>query len=559
MQAIFCCVERLFVWLKRNCRAILIVTCIGLMVHFTLYSNSLTNPDGLWSGMGYDSFTARDWDFKLGRWAWWFVTKLRGGVCTPGIMAPIVIFSFAVGGGIAADALRIEHEALKIACGAAVVCSPMVACVLTYYPYADIYSLAFILSAFAVACQRFDFIGVPVRIALTALAVCFSVGLYQTTIGVSCALLLMALATDVLFGGRGEERAPFVRFATGALGILVGCALYVVAMKMTQAYVGVSMADYRGAGSISLGNALAKLPTSVPGAYSQFFGVLFGYDVFGNRFLARSITAALICLGALSALIGCVHSRRPLTAVAFVVCVALLPMAALAICIIAPDSGGLMPLMVGGVVATLYFPAVLVSAVVRSTGGEFSVDVASAGATPRKAVTLSNHDVVAGRPGLPCKVAYLLTFAAVCCLAWSYALQSNCDSAVQYKLNNQARTVAARIAGDIQSFDEYEDTTKVAVIGVPTDGSYEMPDEASFVSPYARWSLFWRTYDGNEGCWNQLLKIQCGVTFNFVSGDEAKELATTSEFQSMTSYPDDDAIRMINGVLVVKVSDTSDW
>ncbi len=99
MQAIFCCVERLFVWLKRNCRAILIVGCIGLVVHFTLYSNALTNPDGLWSGMGYDSFTARGWDFKLGRWAWWFVTKLRGGVCTPGIMAPIVIFGFSVGGG----------------------------------------------------------------------------------------------------------------------------------------------------------------------------------------------------------------------------------------------------------------------------------------------------------------------------------------------------------------------------------------------------------------------------------------------------------------------------
>ncbi len=559
MQAIFCCVERLFVWLKRNCRAILIVTCIGLMVHFTLYSNSLTNPDGLWSGMGYEQFTARSWDFKLGRWAWWFVTKLRGGVCTPGIMAPIVIFGFAVGGGIAADALRIEHEALKIACGAAVVCSPMVACVLTYYPYADIYSLAFILSAFAVACQRFDFIGVPARIALTALAVCFSVGLYQTTIGVSCGLLLMALATDVLFGGPGEERASFVRFATGALGILIGCALYVIAVKMTQAYVGVSMADYRGAGSISLGNALAKLPTSVPGAYSQFFGVLFGHDVFGNRFLAHSITAALICLGALSALIGCVHSRRPLPIVTFVVCVALLPMAALAICIIAPDSGGLMPLMVGGVVATLYFPAALVSAVVRSAGGESSADTVSVGATPRKAVALSNHDVVAGRPGLPCKVAYLLTFAAICCLAWSYMLQSNCDSMVQYKLNNQARTVATQIAGDIQSFEGYGEGTKVAVIGVPTDGSYKMPAEASLVSPYVRWSLFWRTYDGNLACWNQLLKIQCGETLNFVSGDEAKELATTSEFQSMPSYPNTGAVRMINGVLVVKVSDTSGW
>ncbi len=86
-------------WLKRNCRAILIVGCIGLAVHFTLYANSLTNPDGVWDGMGgYQLFYANAWQYKLGRWSWWLVTKLRGGVCTPGIMAPIVIFGFAVGG-----------------------------------------------------------------------------------------------------------------------------------------------------------------------------------------------------------------------------------------------------------------------------------------------------------------------------------------------------------------------------------------------------------------------------------------------------------------------------
>lgn len=432
----------------------------------------------------------------------------------------------------------------------------MVACVLTYYPYADIYSLAFILSAFAVACQRFDFMGVPLRVTLASLAVCISVGLYQTTIGVSCALLLMALATDVLFGRPGEEKASFARFATGVASVLIGCVLYVIAMKASQAYVGVSMAGYRGADSISLGNALAKLPTSVPDAYSQFFGVLFGHNVFGNRFLARPIAAALICLGALVAAIGLVRSRRPLAIVTFAVCVALLPMAALAICVIAPDSGSLMPLMVGGVVVALYFPAALASSAMRSTGSESSMAAVCAAGTLKHAALPSSRDDAMGQTRLPYRAVCVLTFMIICCLAWSYALQSNCDSAVQYRLNNQARTVAAQIAGDVQSFDGYGATTKVAVIGKPTDGSYKMPAEASLASPYVRWSLFWRGCDGSLVCWNQLLKIQCGTTFNFVGGDEGKDLAATSEFKSMPSYPDAGAVRMINDVLVVKVSDT---
>ena len=92
------CYEELFSWLRRNTRMISIVAVIGLVAHFTLYFNSLTNPDGLWSGMGYDSFMARGWDYSLGRWAWYLVTKLRGGVCTPGLMAPIVMLGFAAGG-----------------------------------------------------------------------------------------------------------------------------------------------------------------------------------------------------------------------------------------------------------------------------------------------------------------------------------------------------------------------------------------------------------------------------------------------------------------------------
>ncbi len=429
----------------------------------------------------------------------------------------------------------------------------MVACALTYWPYADIYSLAFILSAFAVACQRFDFLNVPSRIALASLAVCVSVGFYQTTIGVSCALLLMALAVDVLYGP--DEKAPFVRFASGAISVLIGCALYIVVMKVTQSYVGVSLSGYRGASSISLGRALAMLPTSVPNAYSQFFDALFGHDVFGNRFLARPIAAGLICLSVLTAAFGIVRAKRPLAICVFIACVALLPMAALAICIIAPDAGSFVPLMVGGVIVALYFPAALASAAVRSENG-FDKDEISLKDAPLSANALGAHMHGSFNPS---KAVYVVSLVLACCLAWSYTLQSNCDSAVQYRLNNQDRNVATQIAADILTNAGYSASTKVAVIGKSTDGSYGMPGLASLASPYASWSLVWSQYALNGYAWSNIIKSQCGVSFSFVSGDEAKELAATSEFQQMPNYPDSSAIRMINGVLVVKVSDTSGW
>ena len=570
------CYEELLSWPRRNASAIFIVAAIGLVAHFTLYSGSLTNPDGLWSGMGYDSFMARGWDYSLGRWAWYLVTKLRGGVCTPGLMAPIVMLGFAAGGAIAADALRVERPALRVAVGAVVVCSPLVACMLTYYPYADVYSLAFLFSAFAIACQRFEFVKAPVRVGLSALAVCVSVGFYQTTIGVSCALLLMALAADVLFDGPDGARPAFVRFATGVLGILVGCVLYIVVMKAAQAHVGVSMANYRGAGSISLSHALAMLPTSVPGAYKQFFAVLFDHNVFGNRFLARAIVAGLGCLGVLSAVLGCLRSRRLLPICTFAVCVALLPMAALAICVIAPDSGSLMPLMVGGVLVVLYFPAALASAAARAEGAGASIVLGPTSGTPALTfdpqITLEvaglSDDARSGgenvatcvtpRRAIP-RVLGSLVLLATCCLAWSYTLQVNYDSAVQYKIDNQCTNVATQIVSDINDYEGYTSSMKVAIVGLPTDGSYQLPAEAWNASPYVRWTLFWRTYAGNEGCWSQLLKIKCGMSYNFADTAEVETIAKTDEFKQMPDYPGADSIRVINGVLVVKVSDASNF
>ena len=570
------CYEELFSWLRRNARMISIVAAIGLVAHFTLYSNSLTNPDGLWSGMGYDSFMARGWDYSLGRWAWFLVTRLRGGVCTPGLMAPIVMLGFAAGGAIAADALRIERPALRVAVGAMVVCSPLVACTLTYYPYADIYSLAFLFSSFAVSCQRFEFVKAPVRVGLSALAVCVSVGFYQTTIGVSCALLLMALAVDVLFDGPDGARPAFVRFVTGVLGILVGCVLYIVVMKAAQAHVGVSMADYRGAGSISLSHALIMLPASVPGAYKQFFAVLFDHNVFGNRFLARTIAAGLGCSGALCAVLGCLRSRRLLPICTFAACVLLLPVAALSICVIVPDSGGLMPLMVGGVLVVLYFPAALVSAAAgaESAGASAALDLTSGASAktfdiptaPEVAGPSDNSGSDGGNVSActtpRCAISRTLgtlVLLATCCLAWSYTLQVNYDSAVQYKIDNQCTNVATQIVNDINDYEGYTGSMRVAIVGLPMDGSYQLPAGAWNTSPYVRWTLFWRTYDGNQGCWNQLLKIKCGVSYSFADTAEVAAIAKTDEFKQMPNYPGVDSIRVINGVLVVKVSDTSNF
>ena len=49
------------------------------------------------------------------------------------------------------------------------------------------------------------------------------------------------------------------------------------------------------------------------------------------------------------------------------------------------------------------------------------------------------------------------------------------------------------------------------------------------------------------------------MSYNFADTAEVETIAKTDEFKQMPDYPGADSIRVINGVLVVKVSDASNF
>lgn len=65
-------------WFTKDRKIIFIVTfIIGLLVHFTLYSNELLAFDAYWH---YGSFWAKCWEISLGRFLIPFSDILRGSV-----------------------------------------------------------------------------------------------------------------------------------------------------------------------------------------------------------------------------------------------------------------------------------------------------------------------------------------------------------------------------------------------------------------------------------------------------------------------------------------------
>ena len=511
-------------WVKPRLKEVGITCLVGLLVHASLYVYASTNPDGLWSGAGFEPFFARPWDYSLGRWGWWVATTVKGGVSNPLFVTLITILLFSLGIQFCLDVININNKILRVLCGCFVICSPLVACSITYYPFSDIYGYAFLGSAMSVwffCCARLPH---HLNYVFGILSLVLAVGMYQTTVGVPLVLLACRFVFDAYDQSMPLKQA-FLRLTKALLGVLVSCVLYLVVMKAVQFFTGVGMADYRGSGSISLSHAVASLGTSVPRTYTNYFDLIFGSSIVGNHFLAKWFNAALLVLSISSISVLLVRRRKSLVrCLCIAIATLLAPMAAGAIGIIVPDSGRLMPLMVGGYLVLQVCQIAIVSKAVESVQWRGAL--------------------IGGLSAL------------VALLTWSSVLQVNTDAAAMKLTMNQASTIAQDISIRLGQNEAYLQGAPVMIVGSPWDGSFKTPYNQSRCSPYVNWGLFWNTWDGSSGCWRTLLKLHSGVSLKMPSLDEMRSIASTPEFTNMPLFPARDSVGVVHDVLVVKMTDT---
>lgn len=421
--------------------------------------------------------------------------------------------------------ININNKILRVLCGCFVICSPLVACSITYYPFSDIYGYAFLCSATSVwffCCVRLPH---HLNYVFGILSLVLAVGMYQTTVGVPLVLLVCRFVFDAYDQSMPLKQTLF-RLTKALLGVLVSCMLYLVVMKAVQFFTGVGMADYRGSGSISLSHAVSSFGTSVPRTYTNYIDFIFGGSIVGNHFLAKWFNAALLVLSISSILVLLVRRRKSLVRCLCIAMAALLaPMAAGVIGIIVPDSGRLMPLMVGGCLVLQICQIAIVLKVVTESGRW------------RRALLSSLSILVA-----------LLT--------WSSVLQVNTDVAAMKLTMNQVSMIAKDISIRLGQNEAYLQGVPVMIVGSPWDGSFKAPYNQSRCSPYVNWGLFWNTWDGSSSCWRSLLKLHSGVSLKMPSLDEMRSIASTSEFTNMPLFPARDSVNVVHGVLVVKMTDT---
>lgn len=578
-------VPKVRLWFTRNAKLLVVCFAVGMVCHAQMYLNGLSNPDAVVSlsnPNGYGSFIPHAWDMSLGRWGLLFAAYAKFGLCSSILTSAITIVLFTLGIVALIDKLGIRNACLRYASSVLFIASPFVSCCITYYYCSNSYALSFLCAVLA-ACLigRVGSVGKPVALVGAVALLAFSLGCYQASLGVFCVAVLLVMIR-ALMGDGSEPLASLACDARGAEGRLscreesrgvevqspcceegcsasssfsakqlavffgvavvvcaAGAVLYYALTELSLFVLGIGLSSYDGASSVGAGSILGSLTSSIPSAYVAFSDGLFGHDIFGNHFgwvyvAAVGLIVAAVAFARLVAINGV---KRLGSSAMALLCVVLIPFAANVILVIVPSYGYPTPLMLGGFMASFLLLPLLVQLLLDSSErGNARLRV------PAKAMSV----------GCCCLVAVG---------AWSYVLQSNADAEVMQTCQNQTASLAARIAGALDANPDVQAGAKVLIAGKPEAGNYpNTSDSCVHASSYAKWGMVWDNhYQNNMRSWDVIMKQFAGQSFNYCSFDECAKVIRSSEFANMSLYPADDSVVTIDGVVVVKISDISNY
>lgn len=497
------------------------------VVYFPLISQKLTNTfDGLWMDTYY---IANVWELSIGRWLWPLADALRFGVQTDPINSlltlSLVSFSFI----LIRRLFAARDSILTYLLGMAFVSSASVSIQLSYRYMSPIFGLSLFLSVTAAYCMVRTENNIR-AVALSAVCLTMSLGLYQANLGCFCVILLAYFL--LLLFQKADCRAVHAHIARSLGSAVAGVGLYYLILKLILLVTGYRMSAYNGAADVSMVRILKQLPMGVVKAY-QMFGVYFFRNQYRNNILQAMgffvLVILLIGLGLLGRFWQVVKSRNLeyilLSAAALVV----LPAACNVMLLITSDATWRLQ-MAGAM--DLFIPLCIL--LLDATRHEQSQN------EKLKIAMIAGTTLLAG----------LIVYGNVYMRA--------VDQEAMYEGRKSLKAMSDRIADDLIDFGYFdgEEQLPVVFVGRPSSNpTFVMREYYLYANTYAQMGRFWGGSDVARQVWKSVFQNITPVNFTYGRVERYVEIYAKSETEQMPTYPQEGYIQQIGDTIVVKVSD----
>ena len=490
--------------------AFLAAFIFGYVIHLYAFTNTIPNPDGLSRIYDTQQMTIS------GRWFLHYASYFHGFVQSPALIGFLSVLFLSLAAAVVADVLELRSPVTGALAGTLMVAIPSVAYTFLYMFTASAYMFGVFMAVLAVWCCDRSRWG----IAAGAVLIACTMGIYQAYLPVAAALALCVVIRQSLDPDKtaGEVLRKGIRFL---VSILLGIVLYYVILKIFLAVKDLSLISYKNINDASAGMG-GGMVAALWSAYKDF---VFYFTIPGTAsYVTKMLVVFNILLGAISlgSLLLLVRKNRCsggkliLLLAAFL----LMPLAVNCMAVVSKQA----PIMRYSFV-TVYLLAVMAIAMLEQLGERNLLHA-----------------------GLRVTAA-----AAVLLIILMSAQTDNTAYTESETAHRSTGRFLTTLVTRVESMPGYENGMEVAVIGsFPEDIYYSKVLAYNEVRHYSSPSS--SVLMANKHIY-YYLNDWLNVQWKEPSEDTMKAISDSPEFQSMPLYPNDGSVAIVNGRVLVRLSE----
>ena len=497
--------------------AFLSAVCIGLMVHLPAMLSDIPNHDGL-ASIYFDQNM-----ITSGRWFLMVACGFSSFYTLPWLIGLLGLVFLGLTAAALTELLELDRSWAIVLSSGLLVAFPALASTFAYVFTLDGYMLALFLAVLAVLITkkyRFGFLGGGVCLA-------FSLGTYQAYL--AFAMILSLFAMLMLFAGenslREKAKGAFRYLGMGVLGTILYYAILQVLLRIQ----GKELASYQGIDSMVTGGGIGSgFLQSVKGMYLDFLTFTFRGNVLYQNLISQMALLLLVSASAFLVLaLACSRKwwKNPLFFVIMVMAVVLVPLSTNVILLVSP-----------GVTYHLLMRYQWVLYLIGLT------------AFVSKSGRIYKYGAVLEWMGL----------AAAFVLVFFYGVVDNIGYSNLQKRYEKTYAYCVRLLDRIEQTKGYYQGIPIAMVGVVSDDEYPVTDitlpvTGGMIGLSSESSSDSLLYTGMN--YQEFMKNYVGATLNILPAENMMEMYYSDEYIEMDSFPGENSIRIIDGIMYIKTED----
>ena len=501
--------EKLKQW-KTQCKrewitAFLTVIILGLLTHLPVMINDWPNHDGL-ASLYFDQNM-----ITSGRWFLSVACGISSYFTIPWVIGIFSLVFLGLGAAALVEFLEIRETLWIICVCGLLVTFPALCSTYAYIFTADGYMMALALVFFAVMLTR------KYRRGFLAGGIClaFSMGIYQSYLAFAILLSVYGCAEILMkeMTAKNKVKEMLHYLYMGMIGVI----LYFAVLHILLFLEGKTLASYQGINDMAAG---AKQPLIVMliSIYHDFAA----FTVKGNVLYNNIFSGVALLILIVGFLVVCIRKHLVLSWKWWAVMIILagfLPLGTNMILLISPNVTYHLLMRYQWIL----YPILLVAFILKQTADN----------VPERALLQWG------------------AFLAAAVLILNYAVTDNIAYSNLSKKYDKTYAYCLRLADRMEQTNGYYTGIPVAMIGVQSKKNYPVTDLTDAVtSNMIGMTGDYLVYTDNN--YQAFMKNYLGITINLVSDEKMEQIYKTQEYQALDSFPGNNSMKVVNGVLYIK-------